>query len=53
MFFHSLDLKQYGLGEYMYYVYILKCCDNSPYTGFTENLKERFKPTYLRWCPCN
>ena len=27
----------------MYYVYILKCCDNSPYTGFTENLKERFR----------
>jgi putative endonuclease len=27
----------------MYYVYILKCNDNSPYTGFSENLKERFK----------
>ena len=26
----------------MYYVYILKCNDSSPYTGFTENLKERF-----------
>jgi putative endonuclease len=27
----------------MFYVYILKCSDNSPYTGFSENLKERFK----------
>jgi putative endonuclease len=27
----------------MFYVYILKCKDNSPYTGFSENLKERFK----------
>lgn len=26
----------------MYYVYILKCCDNANYTGFTEDLKERF-----------
>jgi predicted GIY-YIG superfamily endonuclease len=25
----------------MYYVYILKSCDNSTYTGFTEDLKER------------
>ena len=25
----------------MYYVYILKCKDNSPYTGFSEDLKER------------
>jgi putative endonuclease len=26
----------------MYYVYILKCKDNLPYTGFSQNLKERF-----------
>ena len=26
----------------MYYVYILKCNDDSSYTGFTKNLKERF-----------
>jgi putative endonuclease len=26
----------------MYYVYILICNDLSPYTGFTENLKDRF-----------
>ena len=26
----------------MYYVYILKWRDNSPYTGFTADLKERF-----------
>jgi predicted GIY-YIG superfamily endonuclease len=26
---------------HMYYVYILKCKDNSPYTGFSEDLKER------------
>jgi putative endonuclease len=25
----------------MYFVYILKCADNKPYTGCTENLKER------------
>jgi len=25
----------------MYYVYILKCSDLSPYTGFTTNLRER------------
>jgi putative endonuclease len=24
-----------------YYVYILKCADNSYYTGFTSNLKQR------------
>jgi len=26
----------------MYYVYILKCKDDLPYTGFSKNLKERF-----------
>jgi predicted GIY-YIG superfamily endonuclease len=26
----------------MFYVYILKCCDG-PYTGCTDNLKERFE----------
>ena len=26
----------------MFYVYILKCNDNSPYTGFSKNLKVRF-----------
>ncbi|WP_422089908.1 GIY-YIG nuclease family protein [Tenacibaculum ovolyticum] len=25
----------------IYYVYILKCSDNSYYTGFTSNLKQR------------
>ena len=27
----------------MYYVYILNCSDNKPYTGCTENLEERLK----------
>ena len=27
----------------MYYVYILKCVDNKPYTGCTDNLKERIE----------
>jgi predicted GIY-YIG superfamily endonuclease len=27
----------------MYYVYVLICRDNSSYTGFTEDLKERLK----------
>ena len=27
----------------MNYVYILKCCDESLYTGWTNNLKKRFK----------
>jgi len=27
----------------MYYVYILKCSDNKPYTGCTDNLKERIE----------
>ena len=27
----------------MYYVYILQCNDDSPYTGCTEDLKERFQ----------
>ena len=25
----------------MYYVYLLKCADGKPYTGCTDNLKER------------
>ncbi|MBU6321698.1 MAG: GIY-YIG nuclease family protein [Patescibacteria group bacterium] len=25
----------------MYYVYLLRCSDKTPYTGCTENLKER------------
>ncbi|SRR5260221_12137886 len=25
-----------------YYVYILQCSDNKPYTGCTDNLKDRF-----------
>lgn len=28
---------------YYYYVYILKCSDNSYYTGITNNLDKRFK----------
>ncbi|MEK7525743.1 MAG: GIY-YIG nuclease family protein [Patescibacteria group bacterium] len=27
----------------MFYVYILKCADGKPYTGCTENLKERLE----------
>jgi predicted GIY-YIG superfamily endonuclease len=27
----------------MYYFYVLICFDNSLYTGFTENLEERFR----------
>ncbi len=27
----------------MYIVYILKCADNKPYTGCTENLEERLE----------
>lgn len=27
----------------MYYVYILKCSNNKPYTGCTEDLKERIE----------
>ncbi|MDP3883266.1 MAG: GIY-YIG nuclease family protein [Candidatus Staskawiczbacteria bacterium] len=27
----------------MFYVYILKCCDGHPYTGCTDNLKDRFE----------
>ncbi len=28
---------------YFYYVYILKCSDNSYYTGITNNVDKRFK----------
>ncbi|MFD2541164.1 GIY-YIG nuclease family protein [Lacinutrix gracilariae] len=28
---------------YFYYVYILKCSDNSYYTGITNNLDKRYK----------
>ncbi len=28
---------------YFYYVYILKCADNSYYTGITNNLDKRYK----------
>ncbi len=27
----------------MFYVYILKCCDSSYYTGYTSNLNKRLK----------
>jgi len=27
----------------MYYVYLLRCADKTPYTGCTEDLKERIK----------
>jgi putative endonuclease len=27
----------------VYYVYILKCSDNCPYTGVTADIKERFR----------
>ncbi|TAJ12924.1 GIY-YIG nuclease family protein [Patescibacteria group bacterium] len=27
----------------MYYVYILRCADQKPYTGCTENIKERLE----------
>ncbi len=32
---------------YYYYVYILKCSDNSYYTGITNNLEKRFKEHQL------
>lgn len=32
---------------YFYYVYILKCSDNSYYTGITNNLEKRFDEHYL------
>lgn len=28
---------------YLYYVYIIKCSDNSYYTGITNNVEKRFK----------
>lgn len=28
---------------YLYYVYILKCSDNSCYTGITNNIEKRFE----------
>ncbi|MBV4418799.1 GIY-YIG nuclease family protein [Clostridium tyrobutyricum] len=27
----------------MYYVYILKCCDNTLYTGYTNDIQKRLK----------
>lgn len=27
----------------MNYVYIIKCCDNTLYTGWTNNIEKRFK----------
>ena len=30
----------------MWYVYILKCCDNSYYTGCTTDLEERIKANH-------
>jgi len=30
------------LSEYMYYVYILKCADDSYYAGMTDDLNRRF-----------
>ncbi len=33
----------YRAGNFMFYVYVLKCKDGSFYTGYTNNLKRRLK----------
>ena len=35
----------------MYYVYILKCSDGKPYTGCTDNLKDRLNRHQSGWVP--
>lgn len=35
----------------MYYVYILKCSDNKPYTGCTDDLKDRLNRHQSGWVP--
>jgi predicted GIY-YIG superfamily endonuclease len=35
----------------MYYVYLLQCIDNKPYTGYTSDLKNRIKRHRLGQIP--
>ena len=41
--FYTYHPNSNALAWLMFYVYILKCGDNLPYTGCTSNLQERFK----------
>jgi GIY-YIG catalytic domain len=44
-FYYSLDnaiFFHFKAGISMFYVYILRCADDTYYTGCTEDLKERF-----------
>ncbi len=38
-----VDHREGGLRHVMYYVYILYCRDNKPYTGCSNNLPERMR----------
>ena len=35
-----------------FYVYILKCCDGSYYTGHTDNIEKRLHEHYMGLMPC-
>lgn len=41
--FDRRSLGEVGFTKIMYYVYILKCSNGKPYTGCTDNLKERIE----------
>ncbi len=40
---NSVDLEKYQYNSKIYYTYILRCKDNSLYTGITTNLERRLK----------
>lgn len=43
VFNNSVDLEKYQYNSKIYYTYILRCKDNSLYTGITTNLERRLK----------
>lgn len=46
-YFNRFEVK-YGKGEKMYYVYMIRCKDNSIYTGITTDLKRRMDEHFGR-----
>ena len=35
-------------GDFMYYTYILRCCDNTLYTGIASDIEKRMNEHFLQ-----
>lgn len=48
--FYCKKLCEYAIitGDFMYYTYILRCCDNTLYTGIALDIEKRMNEHFLQ-----